>query len=557
MIRIRKYINEVVKDYDKVIKKATSDRVALELLREKKRWLCRNDLFYLAGIVGNDKVVSRPEIFQEFCDEVSLISFNLVRLGVFGASEGMIGWRDVADESDYSKERLYLAYRAFYKTTIVTKVSTCQLLLNFPDIRIVLSHNKQENSSDNLMTIKNYFLNSELKLLFPECLPRGKDWGNLGGFSLANKKDYSRTEDSVEAIGIGTEITGRHWDVAKKNDLVTEDTVTTEEQIKKVRDWDDRFNVGHFTDQRLRIQDYEGTRYGHADLYSVKKADGKIKLIEIPVADENDNPTHPSRFTKKDIIEMKGDLGPWVYNCQMLLKPDDPGRMSFKPEMIMYYPSIPNNLIYYLLVDPANKRKKKSDYTAMLVVGVDSERRKHIIDGIRDKLDPKQRIDEALMLIRNWNVSTVGWEEVGLGDDNFYLEERRRELKMSFGIFPINTVKVAKEDRIRNILMPEYSKHEWLWAKKGVLVKYSTFHGKNYDLTQDLETEMLQFPLGQHDDLLDAMTFLKQLPVSYPEPNKDLGQVGMTYADYASLKDERESFNRRNPWERLRPSSRV
>jgi hypothetical protein len=34
--------------------------------------------------------------------------------------------------------------------------------------------------------------------------------------------------------------------IAKKNDLVTEKSVWTEDQIKKTADWDTRFNLGNF-----------------------------------------------------------------------------------------------------------------------------------------------------------------------------------------------------------------------------------------------------------------------------------------------------------------------
>lgn len=556
MTKLRQAINAKVRNFDRAIKAASSDKLALVLIREKKRWLCRNDLFYLCCLTGNHEIRRLESVFMDFCDEVSLMNWNIVRLGIQPANVDMLPLSDVGDEFD--NQRLYICHRGYYKTTIVTKVHSLQLLLNFPNIRLVLIHNKQDNSSDNLRTIKEYFLSTSIKQLFPEYIPFGKEWGNLSGFSSACKTDIARSEDSVEAIGVGTEITGRHWDVAKKDDLVTEDSVTTDEQIKKTEDYDDRFNAGHFTSPKFKIQDYSGTRYHFADLYSKKQNDKNVKVIKIKLEDGKGNPTHPERFTPADIILIKSGLNPWVYNCQHLLEPEDPARMSFKKEMIQYYDALPASCNFYLLVDPAGQRKKKSDYTVMKVVGIDYLGHRYIADMFRDKIDPKGRIDTGVELIKKWKIREVGWEEVGLADDCFYLEERRRAEKLSCIITPIKTAKIAKEDRIRNILMPEYAKLMWFWPKKGTMVKYSTFHGRNFDLTEVLEQEFIQFPLSEHDDLLDSETFLSQLVVVKPldvESNKEF--QGLTFGDYIKNHENRLAETRKNPWRQFKILERV
>jgi hypothetical protein len=192
MIKIRQSIEARVKRFDEAIRSARSEKVALQLLRDKKRWLCRNDLFYLCALTGNHKISTLPSVFVPFCDEVSLMNWKIIQLGMFNPSDGMLRIDEVADIEDLFEQRLYLCYRAFFKSTILTKVHSLQLLLNFPNIRICLLHNKQDNSSDNLITIKNFFRSTEVGVLFPECIPDGKEWGNLSGFSLANKTDISR-----------------------------------------------------------------------------------------------------------------------------------------------------------------------------------------------------------------------------------------------------------------------------------------------------------------------------------------------------------------------------
>jgi len=560
MIKLREAIEAKKLQFDQAITEAKSDNVALELLRDKKRFLCQNDLYYLCCLTGNNKIAQYPDYYRPFCDMVSLMNWKILQLGIQPQNPYQLSIEEITDNVDEDLkylQRLILCYRAFYKTTIVSKVHSLQLILNYPNIHILLAHNVEGNASANLVAIKNYFLTSDIRILYHQFIPKTKEWGNMKEFSVATRTDWGRDEHTIMAVGVDTQITGGHWQVAKFNDLVTQDSVNTKDQIEKTIDWDSRFNSGHFDDAQFAIIDYEGTRYHNADLYATKINNPRIKLIEIPLLKDKDhtnltveNISNPERFTVQGIKDMIGDI--WVFNCQQLLKTEDPAKNQFRQDMIAYYDSIPSVCNFYLLVDPASKRKKRSDYTVMLVVGVcwvKDELKYLIVDGIRDKLDPKQRIDTAISLARKWSIKESGWEEVGLGDDNFYLEERRRETQLYFTVTPIKTAQVAKEDRIRNILVPEYSQHKWLWAKKGKLVKSSLFTGRNYDLTEDMEFEMTQFPICEHDDLLDAMTFLSKLSVTRPEKMKTVeDSKDMTFGEYAKIRDDRLTQLRNNRW---------
>lgn len=566
---LRQAIQERSKRFLEAISGAKSENVALILLRDYKRWLCRNDLFFLACITGHDSIVKWWKFYRPVCDEVSLQNWKVVDLGTAPASEMMLGKEAVATDEDLKYlQRLYLCYRIFYKTTIVTKLHTLQLLLNFPNIHICLAHNKQENAGDNLVTVKNYFLtkpvlsqeiqnvlqdhygikSGSIRHLFPECIPDTKEWGNMSGFSLANRTDKQITEENVEAVGVDTEFTGRHWQVAKKNDLVTEKSVTTEDQLKKTMDWDDRFNLGCFHDQQIPLQDYEGTTYHPSDLYSHKKNDHKIKLIQYPIVQDlkkfdetGEGITHPERFTVEGINDLKKNM--WVFMTQLMLRPEDPAKMQFKMEMIHYFDTIPLGAETYVLVDPATARKKRSDYTVILVVKIivqDGVFKKYVVDGYRDRFDSKQRVDVAIDTVRRWQARGIAWETLGFQEtDTYYYEEKRRLMNLPV-VTPIKSHNVSKEDRIRG-LVPEYANGEWYWPQKGKVVKNSVFDGRNYDLTDAMEYELLNFPLAEHDDLLDAMTFLNRMEVSRPQfKEEEYKPEEMTFGEFHRMMDEQK-----------------
>jgi len=301
-------------------------------------------------------------------------------------------------------------------------------------------------------------------------------------------------------------------------------------------------------------------------MYSTKRNDERIRASEVSIigdvdkfkAGDDSQITHPERYNRKDIENLMSD-DMWVFMCQLMLKPEDPERMQFNLGMIRYFDSVPEGCYNYLLIDPATARKKKSDYTVMLVVGViviDGVCRKYIVDGLRDKIDATARVDNAIDFAKKYNVKGIGWEAIGFQEtDCHYFEEKRRKVGLRTYATLIKSHAMSKEDRIRG-LVPEYTKGEWYWPAKGVIVRQSRFSGKNYDLTEDMELEMSNFPLAQHDDLLDTMTFLNRLNIQKPvqhdvvEDSKD-----MTFADYHKQCDSARS-DRGNPW-KGRTVSRV
>jgi hypothetical protein len=68
----------------------------------------------------------------------------------------------------------------------------------------------------------------------------------------------------------------------------------------------------------------------------------------------------------------------------------------------------------YLLVDPANSKRKKSDCTVMWVVGLGRDERHVILDVLRDKLNLTERCDRLFDLVDQWRPILVGYEEYGM-----------------------------------------------------------------------------------------------------------------------------------------------
>ena len=445
------------------------------------------------------------------------MNWKLVELGIMTPSEGMLKIDDV--DKLGKNQRLYLLFRSAFKTTIISTLHTLQLTLNFPDIHIAICHNTQVNSSDILEGVKRLFLTTKLKTLFPDFITDTKDWGNKTGFSVKARTDYVMKGDNIEAIGVGTEVTGRKYHVFKNDDIVTEKSVTNEEQLRQSRDFLE-LHKSLFVNPSVRVEDYSGTKYHFADAYSALEEDPSVdKMItELLIPDEQgsikwDGKNHrcivPEMFNEAGIKDLMANA--YIFACQYQLKPQDPKKIKFTQGMIQTFTAIPQGLNYYLLVDPADSEEKRACYTAMKVFGIDHDNNWFWVDGLFDKIDDRERIDEAIRLALKWNVFEVLWENISFGrTDCRNFERRRREVAglKHCQIREIPASKKSKDDRILG-LNDRYSRHKIFWPPK--MLYYSRFEGKTVDIVRAQEYEFLGFPLVSHKDLLDAESFLLQI----------------------------------------------
>ena len=112
------------------------------------------------------------------------------------------------------------------------------------------------------------------------------------------------------------------------------------------------------------------------------------------------------------------------------------------------------------------------------------------------KLSPEELVNALFSLHTANNYELIGIEEttftMGLKP---YLEAEQRRRNTFLPIVPVKHGQVNKEIRIRG-LIPRYASR-------------SVFHVK--DRCTELEEEQRQFPVGIHDDELDATAYMLQL----------------------------------------------
>ena len=396
---------------------------------------------------------------------------------------------------------LDLWFREAGKSSIITFGLTVQNILQDPNITVGIFSYNRPTSKFFLWQIKREFeTNETLKSLFPDIL-----WANPNSESprwsmdegIIVKRSSNLREATVEAWGlVDGQPTGRHFRLMIYDDVVTLDSVTTPEMCQKTtRAWEMSRNL--MTEGgRTR---YIGTRYSYNDSYGEMMRRDVVKPRIYPVLDENKQPV---LLSPERVEEKRKEFGPYVFSSQMLLDPVADEAQNFKIEWIKTWDAQnTNNLRIYILVDPASKKKKHSDYTAMFVIGLGLDRNYYIIDMIRDRLNLTERMQVLFGLHEMYRPVAVGYEEYGMQSDIEHLQYVMEQRNYRFPIFPLGG-NVGKEDRIRS-LVPVFEQGRIYLPQMCIR---TTHDKKTLDLTKVfIEEEYKTFPVGAHDDMLDAL----------------------------------------------------
>lgn len=459
-----------------------------------KRHLARSDLFYLLVYLLKRKDVDRDWLYDR-CREVQ------------------------ASPDGY----LDLWARDHYKSTIITFAKTIQDILRDPEITVGIFSHTRPIAKAFLEQIKRELeTNDDLKALFSDVLyekpqSEASKWSLDGGIVV--KRKTNPKEATVEAWGlVDGQPTSRHFSHQVYDDVVTLESVSTPEQIKKTTTaWELSQNLGSGERTKRR---YIGTRYHLNDSYRDMMARGSVIPRVKPATHNGKAPPEGKAVFLSDelLMQKRRDQGPYTFGTQQLQDPVADRAMSFKREWVKYYDTLGDTSKWnkYLLADPASKKKTTSDYTTMFVVGLAPDNNYYVISGVRDRLNLTQRASKVFELHREHQPRGVGYEEYGLQADIEHVQYEMEHRNYRFGITPLGGG-VAKEDRIKK-LIPVFEQGR-LWFPRRL--SFVDYEGRSRDLVQDfMDDEYLAFPVCVHDDMLDCLARILDptLGAEFPKP---------------------------------------
>lgn len=274
--------------------------------------------------------------------------------------------------------------------------------------------------------------------------------------------------------------------------------------------------------QRLHEQDPAGDLLKDGGYYLLKlPAENKGKTISYSRHNKywtmESNQLLTPRLTREDLDELMLNLTEYNYVGQYLQDPVPLGGGEFKESWLQFYHQgaiKPSEMNVVILVDQAGgeelnrKKKKLSDWTVMSVIGLGSDNNYYLLDMIRDRFNPTDRVDTLFMLHRKWNQlcgkpPKVGVEQIGMMTDAHYIREKHKQDAYYFSVTELGGTQI-KEERIR-WLIPIMQQHRFYIP---ATLPYVDIQGRKFDLVDELKGEMASFPKARWDDILDTISRL-------------------------------------------------
>lgn len=402
--------------------------------------------------------------------------------------------------------------RAHYKSTIITYAKTLQDILRshgddpigeteltfgiFSHIRPLakgfLRQIKQELEGNNL-----------LRNLFPDIIwqdpkKEAPKWSEDDGLILKRKSNPK--EATVEAWGVvDGQPTGKHFDVLVYDDVIERRSTGSIDMLNKARDaWELSLNLGS---RRARYR-YIGTRYHYNDTYKTIMERQAAKPRIYPATENGEIKGKPVFLSEEELNDKFLHMGQYTYSCQMLQNPVPDSEQTFKREWINFYEPHPRmRLNKYILIDPANEKKKRSDFTAIMVIGLGIDGNYYLLDAHRDKLSLSERAELIFELHRRWQPLRVGYERYGMQADISYIKEKMRNETYHFDIRELGG-NLSKFDRIKQ-LQPVFEQRKFYFPDS---IWRTNYEKKTVNLIDTfINEEYLSFPVCIHDDMLDVM----------------------------------------------------
>lgn len=477
---------------------------------------CKTDLFYLAKeILSYDKMTVQTH--QDLCDYTTAVLPNPPEVSVEGF--------------DPRKNLLLLLMpRGTFKSSVVTIGLTLQFILNEPDCRILLDSETFSKSKAFLREILGHLENNPkyrevfraIHGMYPfESKNKAKLWTDSEIILPCRKRD--RKEPTISCAGVDVTKNGMHYDLIIADDLHSEKNVTNKEQIQQVID---HYKLAFSLLDPGKPMVIIGTRWDYSDLYQhiIDFEYEDFNILKRSAYNPDGSLFFPEQLSEKELDKIRRRQGAGIFSKQYLNEPVSDENATFKRDYIRRIPleqikGRPMN--WYLVVDPSYTDPRSSgnysDYAAMVLVGMDYMHELYVRHIVRQKMTYSDIIDMMFAIYQDEQFKDIKnlkiiLEVIGTKSLSFELANEQKRRNLWLPVQEIKSRSDSKEERIRG-LAPFYEYGH-------------VYHVQECPNVEEMEYELLHFPTGRHDDMIDCLSTVLEVATSPNNNRREYGDDG-------------------------------
>lgn len=480
---------------------------------------CRTDLFFLAKeILGYDKM--EEHVHQELCDYTTSI---------------LPDHPGLPDNPDFDPRKnllLLLMPRGTFKSSVVTIGFTLQFILNEPNARILIDSETFGKSKAFLREIIDHLMNNEAYREVFKAIHGMYPWSKKSDMKLWTDSELilpcrnaPKKEPTISCAGIDVTKNGMHYDLIICDDLHSEMNVTNKELIQKVID---HYKLAFSLLDPGQPMIVIGTRWDYNDLYQhIMDFEAEdFNILRKSAYNDDGSLFFPEVLSEEVLDKIRRRQGIGIFSKQYLNEPVSDENATFKRDQIVrkQWALVRGRPInWYLSVDPSyydpRGTMSYSDFASLVLAGMDYQRELYVRHIIRRRMTYSDLIDEMFKIYTDKQFSDIKnmriiLEVIGTKSLSFELANEQRRRNTWLPVTEIKHQQKSKEERIR-ALAPFYEYGH-------------IYHIKECPQLEELEYELLHFPSGRHDDIIDALATV----LDFASPPK---------ATAAMLDDDRQS----------------
>lgn len=451
--------------------------------------------------------------------------------------------RDVEEERS---PRLIVAVPPRHgKSKLASDMLPSWALGKHPEWPIILASYNQDLPLDNSRSIRDRLNSKAHQAIYPDARVRPDAKG---------VEHWKTTKDGgVKAVGVGGGLTGFGGKILIADDLIKDAEAAGSDLILQ-NTWDwyqmvfrSRLAPGggilligtrwHWNDPSGRaieideeaikagVPDYERENWDIISYPAIAEGDEYLMrngAIETDPMDPTENAVrllrskggalHPERYPVSELRKIKNTLTATNWSALYQQKPTPEEGSFFIRDNFMYRwldPAYRSLCRIFMCVDYAIGKKTRNDYTVMGVFALDSADNLWVLDIVRGRWGTDDIVQNAVALVKQWK------PEVYAGE--------RGQIHMA--VWPVIEKALAKERlyiSVDETLIPIQDKETRARPLQGRMQQRKLFfsydgHTKPeiYDST---ERELLQFPNGAHDDIVDCLAWGARLSLNTSLP---------------------------------------
>lgn len=469
---------------------------------------CKTDLFFLAKTILNyDKM--ETETHQELCDYTT---------SILPSKPAPVG--ELTDFDNGKNLLLLLLPRGTFKSSVVTVSFALQFILNEPNARILIDSETFSKSKAFLREIQDHLVTNDkyrevfraIHGVYPfEKKSTAKLWTDSEIILPCRSRPLK--EPTISCAGIDVTKNGMHYDLIICDDLHSEKNVTNSEQISQVID---HYKLAFSLLDPGKPMIVIGTRWHELDLYGhiIDFEQEDFNILKKSAYNPDGSLFFPQVLNEQELDKIRRRQGASIFSKQYLNEPVSDENATFKRDYIKRIPweqVVGRPINWYWLVDPSYTDPRGtgqySDFAAFVLCGMDYQRDLYVRHVIRQKMtysDIIERMFELNSDLRFKDIKNPKWllEVIGTKSLSYELSNEQRRRNTWLNVQEIKSRQDSKEERIRG-LAPFYESGH-------------IFHIQECPQLEEFEIELLQFPTGRHDDIIDCLANV--LEVASPPP---------------------------------------